>query len=170
MAKNEAMKIESPTGLRELKPIKPCDVTIQIKLADHKLVSVNLRDDFSFQDLNDHPEIWTLVQQTSPGGATCAPLRPNDKLELRAREWTAYATVNAIEKDKVILFDIRKVSRPKRTVELPHDDDYRIEQVGSRYAVFSNKNNNPNPHGGQTFETVGQAKAFMDSQYGRKVA
>jgi hypothetical protein len=170
MAKNEAVKIESPTGLRELKPIKPSDVTIQIKLSDHKLVSVDLRDDFSFQDLNDHPEIWALVQQASPGGAKCAPLGPNDKLELRARDWTAYATVNALENDKVILYDIRKVSRPKRTVDLGEDDNYRIGHVGNRYAVFSKTNGNPNAHGGQTFETVEGAKAFLRSQYPQKVA
>jgi hypothetical protein len=62
------------------------------------------------------------------------------------------------------------VSKPQRTVELFEDDDYRIGLVGTQYAVFSKKNNNPNPHGGQKFETVEQVKQFLLSQYSRKVA
>lgn len=114
----------------------------------------------ALQDLNDRPDLWRLVLQDRAK----APA-PNDHIELRSADWTAFAVVSEIDAGKVYLYDIRRASRPKRTVALYEDDQYRVEMRGARYAVYRKRDNSPNPFGGMTYETVDQARAFIRQQY-----
>ena len=151
-------------AFREVLPIAPRAVTVDFISHTRKFLIVELDPALTLQDLNDHPEIWRLVLQDR----NKAPA-PNDEIELRGADWTCFAKVNSIDTDSVHLYDVRRASRPQRTVELFEDFSYRIARVGARFAVYSKTNGNLNPHGGWTFETIEQAKAFSLSQYTKRV-
>jgi hypothetical protein len=153
----------TPAG-REILPIKPSSVTIDFVTHTRKYMIVDIDPTLTLQDFNDHPNIWRLVQRDSKKA-----LAADYVVELRSSEWTAFAKVNSVDDGgAVYLYDIHATSRPRRTVGLFSDAQYRIDLVGTRYAVF--KVGNPTPHGGVTFETVKQAEQFINQQYGRKVA
>ena len=128
MGKVETAKVEE----REIPVIKPGDLTIQSVGQIYKTVVVQLPEDMTFQDLNDSPEIWKLVQADRSGLA----LAEFDKLELRAREWTVYAAVNHGDGGQVILYDIRKASKPMREVALYSDKTFEVRWTRDGYTYF----------------------------------
>jgi hypothetical protein len=153
------MPTKTETSEREVLPLKLSAVTVDNITHTRKYVIVEVGA-LSLQDFNDRPDVWRLIQQDRNKA-----LGPNDAVELRASDWTAFAYVNSIDTDAVHLYDIRKASRPQRTAALFEDNTFRIGMVGSRYAVFHKKHGDPNPYGGKTFETVKQAEGFIKEQY-----
>lgn len=163
MATKETTVTVSAPAFREILPISPRSVTVDLITHTRKYVIVELDPNLTLQDFNDSPNIWRLVQACNKA------LAPNDVVELRGDVWTAVAKVNSIESDACHLYDIHKASRPQRTVDLFEDQSFRIGRIGTRYAVYSKTNGNLNPHGGSTFENVEAAKQFLLSQYSKRV-
>jgi len=110
------------TSPRVAPVIKPASVVVHAAGFAHKEIVVTAPEDLAAQDLNDHPEIWKLVQSDRNGKA----LSEFDKIEIRAREWIVTARVNHASADRVTLFDIRRVSKPQREVALYADDTYEV--------------------------------------------
>ena len=125
-------KVEKTEPEERILPVlKPGDVDIQDAGFSYKTVVVRLPEDMTFQDLNDHPEIWKLVQENIN-----TALSEYDKVELRAETWTAWASVNHADRGQVILFDIRKASKPKREVALFSDATYDVRWSHEGYGYY----------------------------------
>ena len=116
---------------RKVPVIKPNAVTIQSAGQSYKTAVVNLPEDLTFQDLNDSPEVWKLVQADMNKA-----LVPDDKIEMHAAGWTAWASVNSANSTQVILYDIRKATRPKRDVALFRDATYDVRWGTEGYGYF----------------------------------
>jgi hypothetical protein len=121
---------------REIPVLKPGNVSIQSAGQIYKTAVVQLPEDMTFQDLNDHPEIWKLVQEN-----VNTALSEYDKVELRAVEWTAWASVNNADRGQVILYDIRKASKPKREVALFSDSKFEVRWSHEGYAYYRKADN-----------------------------
>jgi len=150
MGKAKTSKVEE----RILPVIKPGDVSIQSSGFVFKTVVVRLPEDLIFQDLNDHPEIWKLVQDNIN-----TALSEYDKVELRAETWTAWAAVNHADRGQVILYDIRKSSKPKREVALYSDSKYDVRWSHDGYGFFRTADNIR--MGNATYQTPEAAKAAL---------
>jgi len=124
------------TSEREIPVIKPGSVFINSSGYDFKTVVVWLPEGVVFQDLNDHPEIWRLVQANH-----IKALSQYDKLEIRAKDWTVFASVNHADAGQVILYDIRKASKPEREVALYSDATYDIRWGNEGYGYFRTADN-----------------------------
>ena len=160
MGKAETSKVEE----REIPVIKPGDVDIQEAGFQYKTVCVRLPEDLVFQDLNDHPEIWKPVQENRN-----TALSEYDKVELRAREWTVYAAVNHADGGQVILYDIRKASKPKREVALFSDATYDVRWSHEGYGFYRTADNVRMSNA--TWTTPEAAKAaLIREMYPQKVA
>jgi len=157
-------KVEkAETEERILPVLKPGDVDIQEVGFSYKTVVVRLPEDMTFQDLNDHPEIWKLVQENRN-----TALAEYDKVELRAVDWTAWAAVNHADNGQVILFDIRKASKPKREVALYSDNTYDVRWSHEGFGYYRTADNVR--MGTATFPTPEAAKqALIREQYPVKV-
>ena len=108
--------------VREITPIKVSNVFVEHYGHSCKHVVVNLPPDFSMQDLNDNPgEVWKLIQRDRTRA-----LAEYDRVELRGAEFVIYASVSHADQDKVVLFDIRRVSKPKRDLSLFSDGNYEV--------------------------------------------
>ena len=59
-----------------------------------------------------------------------------DKLELRAKDWTVWASVNHADRGQVILYDIRKASKPMREVALFSDKTFEVKWTREGYNYF----------------------------------
>ena len=130
-------KVEkAETEERILPVLKPGDVDVQDIGQIYKTVCVRLPEDMTFQDLNDHPEIWKLVQADINKA-----LSEYDKIELRAKDWTAWASVNHADRGQVILYDIRKASKPKREVALYSDATYDVRWSHEGYGYYRTADN-----------------------------
>src|SRR5262245_45211066 len=101
-----ATKAEVVPAERDVKPIKPDAVTIDLKSHTRKWVIVDLDPGITLQDLNDRPNIWQQVQGDRQGRA----LAPNDVVELRGDGWTATGMVNCIDANAVHLYGIERKS------------------------------------------------------------
>lgn len=121
---------------RILPVIKPGDVEIQESGFQYKTVVVRLPEDLIFQDLNDSPEIWKPVQADRNKA-----LAEYDKVELRARDWTVFAGVNHGDGGQVILYDIRKASKPMRELALFSDKTFEVKWTREGYAYFRKADN-----------------------------
>jgi hypothetical protein len=158
-------EVALPTPERQIAPISPNSVVVDLISHRRKEIIVELDPGLTLQDLNDHASlIWKLVQRDRNRA-----LAPNDKVELRSVDWTATALVNSIDGDAVYLYAVQRHSRPQRTVALYEDTNYRIAQVGLKFAVFRKGADEVNPHGGLLYDNVESAKTFLLSQYPRKV-
>jgi hypothetical protein len=117
----------------------------------------------TFQDLNDHPEIWKLVQENRN-----TALAEYDKVELRAVDWTAWAAVNNADNGQVILYNIKRASKPKREVALFSDSQYDVRWSHEGYGYYRTADNVR--MGTATFPTPEAAKqALIREQYPVKV-
>ncbi len=125
-------KAPASAAEREAPIIKPKDVFMQSAGFDCKEMVVNLPEGLTAQDLNDSPEIWKLVQSARSGKA----LAEHDKLELRSREWTIFAAVNHADSERVILYDIRKASKPRREIALFSDATYEVKWASDGYGYY----------------------------------
>ena len=144
---------------RKVPVIRPKDVEIQSEGFSYKTVIVRLPEDLSFQDLNDSPEIWRNVQADHT-----VALCEYDKLELRARGWTAWASVNYAAGTKVILYDIRKTTKPDREVSLYSDDTFEVRWGKDGY-TYHRKNDGVTMSTG-SYPTAEAAKtALIREQY-----
>ena len=128
-AKATASKEEAQ---REAPVIKPAMVRLQDAGGVYKTVVVNLPDGFLLQDLNDHPEIWKLVQTSRSGIALCE----DDKVEMRAAGWTAFAKVNYSDHERVVLYGIKKDDKPKRELSFPSNETYEVRRATDGYTYF----------------------------------
>ena len=155
MAKTAVEKAPTSAAPREVPIIKPRDISVQEAGFHYKTMVVNLPESLTFQDLNDHPEIWKLVQAAGSGKALCE----FDKLELRAFEWTAYAAVNHADNERVVLYDIRKASKPRREVALYSDNTYDVRWSHDGYGFFRTADNIR--MGNATYQTPEAAKAAL---------
>ncbi|HEY1246202.1 MAG TPA: hypothetical protein VGF29_15355 [Hyphomicrobiaceae bacterium] len=88
----------------------------------YKTIVVNAPAGLTLSDLNDHPECWQLIQQDRNGFA----LGEYDIVEIRWPEQVVTARVNHADADKVVLFDIRRASKPQRDVALFSDDMFEV--------------------------------------------
>jgi len=159
---NKVEKTE--TEERILPVLKPGDVEIQSSGFVYKTVVVRLPEAMTFQDLNDHTEIWKLVQADINKA-----LSEYDKVELRAKDWTAWASVNHADRGQVILFDIRKASKPKREVAFYSDNTYDVRWSHEGYGYYRTADNVR--MGTATFPTPEAAKqALIREMYPAMVA
>jgi hypothetical protein len=97
----------------------------------YKTVICWMPEHVTFNDLNSHPEMWSMIQE-SPFA-----LNEHDKLELR---WGAgmvvYAAVDYTEGGEVHLFDIRKPTRRKSVGIAWTDGKYIVRPVDGAWAYF----------------------------------
>ncbi len=162
MAKVEKAKVDVEE--RQIPVLKSGNVSIQSSGFEYKEVVVRLPEDMTFQDLNDHPEVWKLVQADINKA-----LSEYDKIELRAKDWTAWASVNHADRGQVILYDIRKASKPKREVALYSDATYDVRWSHEGYGYYRTADNVR--MGTATFPTPEAAKqALIREQYPATVA
>src|SRR5262249_20970954 len=91
-------RLKSKKLSHDVLSIRPASVTIDFKMHTRKYLNVELDPAVTLQDFNDRPDLWRLCQQ-NPNKA----LSPNDVVEFRAAEWTAFARVNSIDAGAVHL-------------------------------------------------------------------
>jgi len=132
MGKVEKAKVDE----REVPVIKPVNVDIQDAGFCYKTVVVRLPEGLIFQDLNDSPEIWKPVQENIN-----TALSEYDKVELRAKDFTVWAVVNHADAGQVILYDIRKSSKPMREVALYSDSKYDVRWGHDGYGYYRTADN-----------------------------
>jgi hypothetical protein len=150
---------------REILPISPRSVQLDYATHTRRYWVVTLDPSITLDDIGNRPELWRLCLQDknkSPG--------PNDHIEMRAQDWTAFAIVNETAAGKAYLYDIRKASRPSRSTALFEDDRFKVEMRGAEYGVFRKGSNDPLPYGGKLFATAEQARRFVAEQYPVRVA
>ena len=98
---------------------------------------VNLSDEFIFEDLTEHQEtIWKLIQADINKS-----LVEYDKIEFRAKEWTAFARVNHADSTCVVLYDIRKAQKPAFEVSLYSDASFDVRWGHAGYGYFRTADN-----------------------------
>ncbi|MCH8238545.1 MAG: hypothetical protein IIB62_00570 [Proteobacteria bacterium] len=165
MAKTQVKKAPTSAAEREAPVIKPKNVSIQSAGYLYKTVVVMLPDGLTAQDINDSPEIWRLVQVNSSGVA----LAEHDKLELRSRDWTIFAAVNHASATEVVLYDIRKASKPRREVALFSDANYEVKWASGGYGYYRKRDGLKMSV--STWSTPEAAKAaLLREQYPARVA
>jgi hypothetical protein len=107
---------------RKIPTIPTKGAIVQYAGFGYKIVCVQAPDDLTFSDLNSNPTIWRQIQQDRNGVA----LTEWDVVEIRARDWMATARVNHALADRVVLFDIKRASKPDRELALPSDENYQV--------------------------------------------
>jgi len=108
---------------RKIPVIEPKAGIVNYAGFTHKSVVFTAPADLTLQDLNDHPEIWSAVQRDRSGLA----LSEWDEVEVRAKDWIATSRVNWADSGKVVLFDIKRASKPVRDVALYRDENFEVK-------------------------------------------
>jgi hypothetical protein len=93
MPRNE---VKTESTVREVLPISPRSVTIDLITHSRRYVIVQLDPAITLDDIGNKPELWRLVQQDRNKA-----LGPNDLLEIRGEGWICEARVNEIDSGKV---------------------------------------------------------------------
>ena len=165
MAKTQVEKAPVSAAERVAPMIKPKDVFMQSAGHDCKEMVVNLPEGLTPQDLNDSPEIWKLVQSSSSGVA----LAEHDKLELRSREWTIFAAVNHASATEVVLYDIRKASKPRREIPLFSNETYEVKWASGGYGYYRKRDGQKMSVASWSTPEAAKAALFRE-QYPARVA
>lgn len=121
--KHLAESVEDATAERTAPKIEPGTGHIYHAGHTHKHMVFAAPAGLTLDDLNAHPEIWSKVQGTVRGGNK---LSERDIVELWFEGFDVHARVNYATHNSVVLYDIRKVSKPKRVEHLWQDANFAI--------------------------------------------
>src|SRR5262245_584260 len=102
---------------REVPVIKPADVKLNWAGNVTKQVIVTAPDGFMLTDLNEHPEIWKLVQTDRSGRGII--LGEDDEIVIRNGGKRIRCFVNYADTTQVIVYGIQQQDKPVRNVALP---------------------------------------------------
>jgi hypothetical protein len=137
MPKAETAK---PTGAfvkKRALEIKPAMVKTQDAGQVYKTVVAWAPDDFQLSDLNEHPEMWKVIQNDRTGRA----LVEDDRVEIRTADKRINCRVNFADENKVYFYDIKQVDKPSRDVSLWADDNYEVRRIAEGYTYFRKSDN-----------------------------
>ena len=131
MAKTIETKTE--TAGPEILPLPVRSAHIERVGMSYKEVIIHLPEDFQFSWINEKPELFRLIQKDRSRA-----LAEYDRVELRARDYTIFASINHADEGKVFFFDVRRVSKPQRDVALFSDNLFEVKWAssGGGYAYY----------------------------------
>jgi len=147
------------TQPRKVPKIKPDRLELHHAGYGFKYCIVNAPADLTLSDLNDHPEIWALVQDPKHG----LSLAEWDVVEIRWPTQLVTARVNHADRNQVVLFDIRRASKPQREVALYSDDRYEVKWAPEGGYTYYRKSDNCKM-GNTTWPTPEGAKQALISR------